>query len=73
VTRQLEADLARELDALQDAVDHRVLGGFRCVLEGQTGVSRAYDPVRRLRAWWTGRPDPRRHGELVSDPRRPRT
>jgi 1-acyl-sn-glycerol-3-phosphate acyltransferase len=73
LTRQLEADLARELDALQDAVDRRALGGFRCVLEGRTGVSRVYDPVRRLRAWWTGRPDPRRHGDLVSDPRRPGT
>jgi hypothetical protein len=70
VTRQLEADLARELDALQDAVDRRALEGFRCVLEGHTGVSRAYDPVRRLRAWWTGQADPRRHGDVVSDPRR---
>jgi 1-acyl-sn-glycerol-3-phosphate acyltransferase len=69
-TRRLEADLARELDALQDAVDSRALEGFRCALEGQTGVSRVYDPVRRLRAWWTARPDPPRHGDVVSDPRR---
>jgi 1-acyl-sn-glycerol-3-phosphate acyltransferase len=70
LTRLLEDDLTRELDALQDAVDRRALEGLRCVLEGRTGVSRAYDPVRRLRARWTGRPDPPRHGDVVSDPRR---
>lgn len=72
LARRLEADLTRELDALQHAVDDRALEGFRCVLEGQTGVSRVYDPVRRFRAWWTGQPDPPRHGDVVSDPRRPR-
>jgi 1-acyl-sn-glycerol-3-phosphate acyltransferase len=70
IARELEADLARELDALQVAVDRRDLEGFRSLLEGQTGVSRVYDLVRRLRAWWTGRPDPPRHGAVVSDPRR---
>jgi 1-acyl-sn-glycerol-3-phosphate acyltransferase len=72
VTGHLEADLTRELDALQEAVDRRAFGEARVLLEGRTGVSRVYDPVRRLRAWWTGRPDPRRHGDLVSDPRRAR-
>jgi hypothetical protein len=70
IARELEADLARELDALQVAVDRRDLEGFRSLLEGQTGVSRVYDLVRRLRAWWTGRPDPPRHGAVVCDPRR---
>jgi hypothetical protein len=29
--------------------------------------------VRSVRAWLTGRPDPARHGDLVSDPRKVRT
>jgi len=69
VARRLERDLTAELDGLLAAVDLRALDGFRCVLEGRTGVSRVYDAVRRLRAWRTGRPDPRRHGDVVSDPR----
>ena len=72
IARGLEGDLTRELDALQDALDRRALGPFAVCLEGRTGVSRVYDPVRRVRAWWTGRPDPPRHGDVVSDPRRTR-
>ena len=70
IARQLEGDLTRELDTLQDALDRRAVERFRSILDGRTGVSRVYDPVRRLRAWWTGHPDPPRHGDVVSDPRR---
>jgi 1-acyl-sn-glycerol-3-phosphate acyltransferase len=72
IARQLEGDLTLELDTLQDALDRRAVERFRVILEGRTGVSRVYDPVRLLRAWWTGRPDPPRHGDVVSDPRRTR-
>jgi len=39
-------------------------------LEGVTSVSFVYDRVRALRARVTGRPDPARHGAVVSDPRK---
>jgi hypothetical protein len=39
-------------------------------LEGATSVSLVYDRVRALRARVTGRPDPARHGAVVSDPRK---
>jgi hypothetical protein len=31
-----------------------------------------YDTVRSIRAWLTGRQDPARHGDVVSDPRKVR-
>lgn len=70
VTRLLERDLERELDAVEAAVQRRELDRFTPVLEGATSVSLVYDRVRALRRWWTRRPDPARHGDLVSDPRR---
>jgi 1-acyl-sn-glycerol-3-phosphate acyltransferase len=72
IARELEADVTRELDWVQGAVDRGALGSLAVALEGRTGVSPVYDSVRRVRAWWTGRPDPRRHGDVVSDPRRGR-
>jgi 1-acyl-sn-glycerol-3-phosphate acyltransferase len=70
ITRRLESDLERELSAVQQALLARDLTPFTALLEGATSVSRVYDPVRRLRARITGRPDPPRHGAVVSDPRR---
>ena len=70
IVRQLEADLERELDAVRDALEARDLSRFTVLLEGATSVSAVYDRVRNLRAWRTGRPDPARHGDVVSDPRR---
>ena len=70
IVRRLEADLERELDAVRDALAARDLSAFAVLLEGATSASVVYDGVRRLRAWITRRPDPTRHGDIVSDPRR---
>ena len=70
VVRRLEADLERELDLVRDALAVRDLSGFDVLLDGATSTSLVYDQVRRLRAWLSGRPDPTRHGDVVSDPRR---
>jgi 1-acyl-sn-glycerol-3-phosphate acyltransferase len=70
ITRILEGDLEAGLDALQGSVRAGDRTPFTVLLEGATSVSLVYDGLRRLRAWVTGRPDPRRHGDLVSDPRR---
>jgi 1-acyl-sn-glycerol-3-phosphate acyltransferase len=70
ITRLLERDLERELDAVQAALLGRDLRPFSVLLEGATSTSVVYDGVRALRALITGRRDPARHGELVSDPRR---
>lgn len=70
VVRQLEADLERELDAIAGALVTRELAPFTVLLEGATSTSLVYDRVRRLRALITSRPDPERHGDVVSDPRR---
>jgi 1-acyl-sn-glycerol-3-phosphate acyltransferase len=70
IVRQLEADLERELDAIRDALTRRDLSACAVLLEGATSTSALYDRVRRLRAWVTGRRDPARHGDVVSDPRR---
>lgn len=72
ITRVLERDLEGELDALQAALLERELAGFSTLLEGRTSVSAVYDRVRRLRAWLGRARDPRRHGDLVSDPRKVR-
>jgi 1-acyl-sn-glycerol-3-phosphate acyltransferase len=72
VTRQLARDLEAEMDALDAALLARDLRGFEVLLEGRTSTSAVYDRVRRLRAWWRGVPDPPRHGDVVSDPRRSR-
>jgi hypothetical protein len=63
-------DLERELDAVGGALAARDLSAFAVLLEGATSASAVYDRVRRLRAWIAGRPDPARHGDVVSDPRR---
>ena len=70
VTRILEQALERELDALREAILARDFTPFVTLIEGRTSTSAVYDRVRALRAWLTGRPDPRRHGDVVSDPRR---
>ena len=70
ITHALERDLERELDALQSALRERDLRPFAVLLDGATSTSVVYDGVRALRAWITGRRDPARHGEVVSDPRR---
>lgn len=70
IVRRLEADLERELDAILGALAARDLSAFTVLLEGATSTSLVYDQVRRFRAWRTGHPDPSRHGEIVSDPRR---
>jgi 1-acyl-sn-glycerol-3-phosphate acyltransferase len=72
ITRLLESDLERELDAVRDALVDRDLTPFAVRLEGATSVSLVYDGVRALRARVTGRADPRRHGAVVSDPRKRR-
>jgi hypothetical protein len=69
ITACLEQDLERELDTVQEALVRRELGAFTVLLAGATSQSVVYDGVRALRAWLTGRPDPVRHGEVVSDPR----
>jgi hypothetical protein len=70
ITSQLEGDLERELDALQAALVERDVSPFSVLLEGATSSSVVYDRVRTLRAWFSGRPDPVRHGDVVSDPRK---
>jgi 1-acyl-sn-glycerol-3-phosphate acyltransferase len=70
VTRTLEQALEHELDALREAILTRDFTPFVTLIEGRTSMSVVYDRVRALRAWFTGRPDPRRHGDVVSDPRR---
>jgi hypothetical protein len=70
VTRALEQALEDELDALRAAILGREFTPFVTLIEGQTSTSLVYDRIRALRAWFTGRPDPRRHGDVVSDPRR---
>jgi hypothetical protein len=70
VTRTLEQALEHELDALRDAILARDFTPFVTLIEGRTSTSVVYDRVRALRAWLTGRPDPQRHGDVVSDPRR---
>ncbi len=70
ITRQLERDLERELDALQAALIERDVSPFSVLLQGATSTSAVYDRVRTLRAWVSGRPDPARHGDVVSDPRK---
>lgn len=73
VTRRLERELEQELDALDASVQRRELAPFTPLLDGDTSISLVYDRVRALRRWWTSRPDPPRHGDLASDPRRRRT
>jgi 1-acyl-sn-glycerol-3-phosphate acyltransferase len=70
VTHQLERDLEAVMDALEAALVARDLSAFAPLLEGHTSVSLVYDRVRRVRAWLRGVPDPPRHGDVVSDPRR---
>lgn len=70
ITSQLEGDLERELDALQAALVERDVSPFSVLLEGATSSSVVYDRVRTLRGWFSGRPDPARHGDVVSDPRK---
>jgi hypothetical protein len=72
ITRVLEGDLEAELDAVQSALRAGDRTPFAVLLEGATSISLVYDGVRRLRAWLTGRPDPQRHGDVVSDPRKAR-
>jgi 1-acyl-sn-glycerol-3-phosphate acyltransferase len=70
ITRTLEQALEAELDAVRDAILARDFGPFVTLIAGKTSTSAVYDRVRAARAWITGRPDPRRHGDVVSDPRR---
>ena len=70
LVHELESDLERELDAVMHALVTRDFRGFTVLLEGATSTSVVYDQVRRMRALLTGRADPRRHGAVVSDPRR---
>jgi 1-acyl-sn-glycerol-3-phosphate acyltransferase len=72
ITRLLERDLERELDAVQSALLDRDVRPFTVLLEGRTSMSLVYDPVRRLRSALGGRRDPARHGDVVSDPRKAR-
>ena len=70
ITGWLERDLERELDIVQAALVARDVRPFSILLEGATSSSAVYDRVRAVRAWLSGRPDPIRHGEVVSDPRK---
>lgn len=70
ITSVLEQDMEEELDALRDAILTRDLTRFTTLVTGKTSISLVYDRVRALRARMTGRHDPQRHGEIVSDPRR---
>ena len=70
VTRALEQALEHELDAVRAAILTRDFAPFITLIEGRTSSSVVYDRVRALRAWLAGRPDPQRHGDVVSDPRR---
>jgi 1-acyl-sn-glycerol-3-phosphate acyltransferase len=72
ITRRLERDLELELDTIQAALIERDVRPFSILLEGATSMSVVYDRVRAVRAWLGGRPDPVRHGEVVSDPRKER-
>jgi 1-acyl-sn-glycerol-3-phosphate acyltransferase len=72
IARLLERDLERELDALLAAVLARDMRPFRARIEGRAAISAVYDPVRRVRARLTGRRDPARHGDVISDPRKAR-
>jgi 1-acyl-sn-glycerol-3-phosphate acyltransferase len=73
ITQLLERGLEETLDRLLQDVMKRTLDGYTVVLEGKSSTSLVYDAVRSVRAWLTGRPDPARHGDLVSDPRKGRT
>lgn len=68
ITYWLERALEGELDAVERALTRRDLSAFRVVLEGATSTSFVYDRVRAVRRVLTGRPDPARHGDLVSRP-----
>jgi 1-acyl-sn-glycerol-3-phosphate acyltransferase len=70
IARLLARDLERELDTVLAALAERDLRSFSVLLEGATSMSLVYDRVRALRAWLTGRPDPARHGDVVSGPGR---
>jgi 1-acyl-sn-glycerol-3-phosphate acyltransferase len=72
ITCALERDLERELDAVQSALLEHDVRPFSVLLEGAASTSVVYDRVRELRAWVTGRRDPMRHGDVVSDPRKER-
>jgi len=72
IVRLLEADLQETLDHVLKDVTERSLDGYTVLLEGATSTSLVYDTVRSVRAWLTGRPDPARHGDVVSDPRKGR-
>jgi 1-acyl-sn-glycerol-3-phosphate acyltransferase len=68
--RVLEGDLERPLAGLEQAAVTRDVTAFTPLLEGATSTSVVYDRVRALRRLVSGVPDPARHGEVVSDPRR---
>ena len=70
VARAVARDLESELDRVDAALLARDLQPFTALLDGATSTSAVYDLVRRVRARLTGRPDPPRHGDVVSDPRR---
>jgi 1-acyl-sn-glycerol-3-phosphate acyltransferase len=72
ITGQLARDLEAQMDTLDAALLARDLGAFEVLVQGRTSTSAVYDRVRRLRAWRRGIPDPPRHGDVVSDPRRSR-
>ena len=72
ITGRLERALERELDVVLAALVERDVRPFSILLEGATSTSVVYDRVRAARAWLGGRPDPARHGEVVSDPRKER-
>ena len=73
ITEGLERALEETLDRLLKDVTDRTLDGYGVLLEGATSTSLVYDAVRSARTWLTGRPDPARHGDVVSDPRKART
>ena len=70
ITHDLERALEAELDALDAALMRRDLSSFTTLLHGATSTSLVYDTVRAVRRVLTRRPDPARHGDLVSRPRR---
>lgn len=72
IARLLEGDLEDTLDRVLKDVTERSLDGYAVLLEGATSTSLVYDTVRSIRAWLTGRQDPARHGDVVSDPRKVR-
>ena len=73
ITERLERDLQETLDRTLKDVTDRALEGYGVLLEGATSTSLVYDAVRAVRARLTGRPDPARHGDVISDPRKGRT